>query len=275
MLRGVGGGLVFGIPLIYTMEVGWLGKSAQPQHALVALVVTFVPVYLLVASSGFRSAPDLTRLDVLVDVVTVIGLSLVSVTIVLVVLQRITLTTPLPIVAQTVVFQAVPFSIGAAVAREVFGQQSDKPQPEQDRGYRKRGGEEASRGTMWDLGATAVGAIFIALSIAPTDEVSMFATGIETPWLAVLIAFSLLVTYAIVFVAGFSDQQRRRQQPGLFQHPLTETAIAYLISLGISAAMLWLFGNLDATAPLGAGLIHAVVLSFPASIGGAAGRLVI
>jgi uncharacterized protein (TIGR02588 family) len=104
-LRAIGGGLVFGVPLLYTMEVWSLGRTTQAQHALVALVVTFVPVFLLVGSSGFRKRPDLTRLDVLVDVVTVVGLSLVSVAAVLLILQRITLTTPLPVATRPATFR--------------------------------------------------------------------------------------------------------------------------------------------------------------------------
>ena len=35
------------------------------------------------------------------------------------------------------------------------------------------------RGTVWDLGATTVGAVFVGLSIALTDEVPVLAAGIE------------------------------------------------------------------------------------------------
>lgn len=276
-LRGIGGGLVFGVPLLYTMEVWSLGQTAEAGHALIALALTFAAVSLLVASSGFRRRPDLTRLDVIVDVVIAVGLGLFSVAVVLVILQRVTLATPLATAAQVMMFEAAPFAIGAAVATEVFSRTADQPQRQQQerRGRRGRDDEqEGARGTVWDLGATAVGATFIGLPIAPTDEVPMLASGIEEPWLAVLVATSLLVTYAIVFIAGFSDEKRRRQQVGVLQHPAMETAAAYLVSLGVSVSMLWFFGNLDAD-PFSAWVAHIVVLGFPASIGGAAGRLVV
>ncbi len=277
-LRGIAGGLLFGVPLLYTMEVWWLGQTAEPRRALLSLALTMVPVFLLVASSGFRSAPDLTRLDVLVDAVTVVGLGHLSVAVVLVMLQRITLDTPFTTAAQMIVFEAAPFAIGAAVAREVFSRSTDQP-PRQGHQTLLRGGhngvKEGARGTVRDLGATAVGALFIAMSIAPTDEIPMLAAGIEQPWLAALIVASLLVTYAIVFAAGFSDEGRRRQQTGVLQRPITETAVAYLVSLTISGLMLWFFGNLDTGVPVGAALARTVVLSLPASIGGAAGRLVV
>ncbi len=270
-LRGIAGGLVFGVPLLYTMEVWELGQAVAPGRAVVALGLTFVPVFLLVATSGFRNRPVPTRLDVLVDVVTAVGLALLSVAAVLVILQRITSGTPIPVAAQMIVFEAAPFAIGAAVATEVFNRAGDRPQ-QRDEG---RNEDEGARGTISDLGATAVGATFIALSIAPTDEVPMLAAGIGTPWLAALAVASLVVTYVIVFTAGFSDEEQRRQQTGVLQRPATETAAAYLVSLGISAVMLWFFGNLELGQPLNIALAHTVVLSFPASIGGAAGRLVV
>ncbi len=277
VLRGIGGGLVFGVPLLYTMEMWSLGLTTEPSAALLRLVLTFVPVFLLVASSGFRKTPDLTRLDVFVDVVTVMGLGLLAVTVVLVILQRLTLSTPLPTALKMVVFEAAPFAVGAAVASEVFDRGSDEPRRRREEHSRPTARDDAARGargTAWDLGATAVGATFIGLSIAPTDEVPMLAAGIAQPWLVVLVGASLLVTYAIVFAAGFSDEERRRAQTGVLQRPMTETGVAYLLSLAISAGLLWFFGNLDATTP-GVALAHAVVLSFPASIGGAAGRLVV
>ncbi len=277
VLRGLTGGLVFGVPLLYTMEVWRLGGTAQPWRSLVALVVTFVPVVLLVATSGFRRAPDLTRLDVAIDVVTVLGVALVSVAAVLVLLRRITLGTPPPTMAQMIVFEAAPFAIGAAVASDVLGGASGERQHQSqttEQGRSRQGREGGAGGTVSDLGAAAVGALFIGLAIAPTDEVPMLAAAIDPPWLAVLIVASLVVTYAIVFAAGFSDEERRRKQTGVLQRPMSETAVAYLVSLAISAAMLWFFGNLGAGEPAEA-LSHAVVLSFPASIGGAAGRLVV
>ena len=34
---------------------------------------------------------------------------------------------------------------------------------------------------------------------------------------------SLVISYGIVFEAGFGDQQARREQQGILQHPVTET----------------------------------------------------
>ena len=40
--RGLAGGLMFSLPLLYTMEVWWSGFVAQPMRLLVYVTATFV-----------------------------------------------------------------------------------------------------------------------------------------------------------------------------------------------------------------------------------------
>lgn len=269
-LRGIAGGLLFGVPLLYTMEVWWLGQTATSAHALAALVLAAVPLAALVAGIGFRRRAGMTAVEAGVDVVTALGLGVLSVGAVLVVLQRITPSTPVPVAARMVVFELAPFALGAAVAGEVFARTSDRA-----RGKNAGSGAVGrGDGTVADVAATVMGASFVALAIAPTEEVPLLASGIERPWLVVLVGAALAVTYLIVFSAGFGDQAHRRHgQQGLLQRPTTETFVAYLLSLVVSGALLWFFRNLSSD-PVDA-LVQAVVLSFPAAIGGAAGRLVV
>ena len=271
-LRSIAGGLLFGVPLLYTMEVWWLGQTSSSAHALVGLLITVVPIALLIGIVGFRRRPDVTIADIAVDVVTAVGLGVFVVTVVLVVLQRITLQTPLVTAAQMIVFEVAPFAFGAAIAGEVFARTANREKGEAEDGDDER--QTVNGATLSDLAATAMGAAFVAMSIAPTEEVPMLVTGLERLWLVVLIVAALVVTYLIVFAAGFGDQDARHQQEGLLQHPRTETAFAYLVSLVVAAGLLWFFRNLSVHDPATA-LAEAVVLSFPAAIGGAAGRLVV
>lgn len=127
--------------------------------------------------------------------------------------------------------------------------------------------------TLADLGATVVGAVFISLSIAPTDEVPMIASAMTPIWLLAMMAASLLVSYAIVFVAGFSRQDQRRAHEGPFQHPITETVVCYLLALVTALVLLWIFQR--GLQPWPDLLARVGVLGLPAAIGGAAGRLAI
>jgi putative integral membrane protein (TIGR02587 family) len=270
-LRGIGGGLVLGLPLLYTMEVWWLGETATSARALAILLVTVVPVSLLVRTGGFREQIDVRAVDILVDTIVAIALGVVAAALVLFALQRVSLSTPWPMAVRMVVFEAAPFAVGAAIGRELFRRApdevgGDEAGPAED--------DEGVRGTLWDLGATAVGAMFIASSIAPTDEVTMLTAGIEPHGLIALVVLSLLVSYGIVFLAGFSDQEKRRKQTGVLQHPLTETVVAYVVSLIVAAGALWFFDKVDLRDPAVLTLHRTVVLGFPAAIGGAAGRIV-
>jgi putative integral membrane protein (TIGR02587 family) len=84
---------------------------------------------------------------------------------------------------------------------------------------------------------------------------------------------SLLISYGIVFEANFADQQRRRQQQGIFQQPISETVASYLVSLIAAGFMLWFFQQLSFADPWPMWLSHTLILGLPATVGGAAGRL--
>jgi putative integral membrane protein (TIGR02587 family) len=88
-------------------------------------------------------------------------------------------------------------------------------------------------------------------------------------------ATSLVVSYGIVFAAKFTNYKQRHQQKGLFQSPQTETMISYVISLVAGLLMLWFFQQLTFSDSWIIWLRYGIVLSLPASIGGAAGRLAV
>jgi putative integral membrane protein (TIGR02587 family) len=117
-----------------------------------------------------------------------------------------------------------------------------------------------------------LGALFLSFSIAPTDEISMLAAELDYAHALALIALSLLVTYVIVFASGFGTGQHEQQGP--FQSPLTETVLAYVLSLLVALAALFLFDRIEWGDPLAEIVAMVLVLGLPA-VGGAAGRLVV
>jgi putative integral membrane protein (TIGR02587 family) len=129
--------------------------------------------------------------------------------------------------------------------------------------------------TLRDAGATIAGALFISFSIAPTEEIPMLTANLSSLGAIVLVFFSLIVSYAITFEAGFANQQGRRSQKGVFQSPLSETVFSYLLSLIVAAALLWAFKQLEVADPLLVWLERTIVLGLPATIGGSAGRLAV
>jgi len=298
LVRGASGGLLFGVPLLYTMEVWWTGTTSRPPVMLAVLALLTVPVFALNRTGGFRASRDRRLGDAAADTIEAIALGLVVTAGVLVLLREITPETPIAAALGKVVFESLPFCLGIGVARhflhgdraddddEDTGAESSPSTPRSDRAPGEDRSEAAgpddesddkddgdSGGTIADLGASTIGAVFVAVSIAPTDEVPMIASAMTPAWLMVMVGASLVVSYAIVFVAGFTRQDRRHSHRGIFQRPITETVVCYLLALLAALVLLWCFQR--GLHPWTDVLTRVVVLGVPAAIGGAAGRLAI
>lgn len=283
IVRAASGGLLFGIPLLYTMEMWWIGSQATPAQSIALLLLTLGPVMALNRTSGFRTTKDTTFRDAAIDTVEAVGIGILMALVVLVVLRQITTATPAPAAAAKLIYEAMPFSFGVAVANHFL--RGDRVRDD-DAGSATAGGEstaladndgdgddDALSATVADIGATFAGSTFVALNIAPTQEVPMLAAATGARWQIAIIVLSLLASYAIVFVAEFSGQAKRLSQKGILQRPLTETMVSYLIALIGAAVMLFAFQQLHG--PWTVMLANVVILGLPAAIGGAAGRLAI
>lgn len=292
LVRAMSGGFLFGIPLLYTMEVWWIGSFTEPPQMLAVLAATYLIVLLLNRTDGFRQLhPDSLKQSA-IDSIEAMAIALLCALGTLLLLQQVTLETPLSEALGKVVLETTPFALGVALARSILQEDEDNGDGEDDSSAAPEGkpskDEPAAASdktapaqkllesdTLRDLGATLVGALIIAFNIAPTDEISMLEAAIAPSGLLAVIAASLAISYCIVFAAGFASQKRRQQQSGLFQHPLSETVISYLVSLLLAAAMLWFFHRLGLSDPWQLWFKYTLILGLPATIGGAAGRLAI
>lgn len=274
LVRGASGGFLFGVPLLYTMEVWWYGSWVHPRWVLGALALSFVLVVVLNRTSGFRDSRASGWRDAAADGVEMVAVALVCAAAVLLVLRQITFDTSLDEAVGVTVFEAIPFAFGAALARQLLrhveGDEDDEGAPAD-----LEVGDPAINRSLADAGAAAVGAVVLSFSIAPTDEIPMIAGSVTAPWLAVIVAASLLISYAIVFAADFRDEGGRRTHTGVFQRPFSETVAAYVISLAVAAAMLLFFQRIGPDQSWETWVTWTIVLGLPATIGGAAGRLAV
>jgi putative integral membrane protein (TIGR02587 family) len=212
----------------------------------------------------------------MMDSVEALAIGLLCAATILILLQEVTLETPLDESLGKIIFEAVPFALGVALARTLIrGGDGEEGQADDEVLSGSQRQKKRYQAILADIGATAVGALIVAFNIAPTDEIPTLAAAASAPWLLAVIAFSLAISYGIVFVAGFTAQQKRLQQEGLFQHPLVETVMSYLISLAVAASILWFFHRLGIADPWPIWLRHTILLGLPATIGGAAGRIAI
>lgn len=279
LVRAGSGGLLFGVPLLYTIELTWIGRHTTPLQALVVIAACMALLTVLNRTGGFRSRADQTFRDATMDAVEGVALALVLVVAVQLLLGEIDGSTPVPVVFGMAVYDALAVCVGIGIATHLLGGDDNGDRNGSDAGgegrrERGRGSRTSSplNATAADLGASAIGAVFVSISIAPTDEVRQISASRSPAQLLMIIAASLVVAYAIVFVAGFAGQVDRRRAPGIVQHPVVETLASYVVALVTSAAMLWLFQR-DASSHVM--LTHVIVLGFPAAIGGAAGRLAV
>ncbi|MHC5775330.1 TIGR02587 family membrane protein [Nostoc sp.] len=278
IIRGACGGFLFGIPLLYTMEVWWIGSLAKPQLMMMAIALMFIVVYFLNQIEGFRERRYTWLADqAAMDTVEAIAIGLACSTFVLLLLRELTPETSLKESLGKIIFESVPFAIGVALANQLLGDTRNSNAEGQATEAKKTTNNKGDElhATFADLGATLIGATVIAFNIAPTDEITMLAAAASPPWELAMIVTSLLISYGIVFQAGFSDQQKRKQQKGIFQRPSSETIMSYLVSLLAGTFMLWFFQKLTFSDPWTMWLDHTLMLGLPATIGGAAGRLAI
>ena len=281
ILRGAAGSFLFGIPLLYTVEVWAIGSSTNALRLLVVQAVTFVVVLLLTQIEGFRRSLSIKPIETVLESIEALGIGIICAAIALLLLRRVTLETPLSEALGKLIFEGVPFSLGVTLARSTLERRRSQRRRTFDaesilsvnlRNSVKDSMSSALGNTLIEIDATLIGAIVIAFSIAPTEEIAIIAAGMPSWWLLLVMAASLLISYIIVFASGFTDRTERTQR-GLLLSPITETLLAYVVVLMASALMLVFFQQLTGNNPWQEWLSNVIVLGLPASVGGAAGRI--
>lgn len=278
ILRAAAGSFLFGIPLLYTVEVWAIGSATDSLQLLGVQAATLVVVLMLTQIEGFRRSLTIDPIETVLESIEALGIGTICAAIALILLRRITLNTPLSEALGKLIFEGVPFSLGVTLARSTLERrpasqrrilEADLLLPEAAVTFR-----DVLRDTLADIDATLIGAMVIAFSIAPTEEITIIASDLPPLWLLLVMVASLLLSYIIVFASGFTNRKERVRR-GLWLSPLTETLLAYVVVLISSALMLVFFQQLTAASPWQAWLENIIVLGLPASVGGAAGRVLV
>ena len=277
LVHDLAGAFLFGMPFLYTMEVWWRGNTAGPPRMLLGLALTYIALVVLehAASARFNSTAPWPR--ALTEAVQALATGLVAAAIGLTVIGFLRPEAGLHAIVGRVVMEGLPFSLGVGLADFLLGEKEDG-------GHEKGGGraseekkvsEDARRRILSRAGATALGATAIALTLAPTLEIPLIASGLGYPRLLVMMCASLVISYMIVFASNFVATEARHEHRGGFNAPLVETTISYMISFVMAGGMLWLYQLIDLNDSPDLWVSYIVVLGLPASVGGAAGRLAV
>ncbi|HET8839568.1 MAG TPA: TIGR02587 family membrane protein [Flavobacteriaceae bacterium] len=267
--RGIIGGLLFSLPIIYTMEVWWTGFLASPEKLIVYVLMTFALLLGYNKFAGMRK--DASFLEICRDSVEETGLAFIITFLFLWLVDRITLEMSLQEIVGKVIVESMVMAIGISVGTAQLGQKSDE-----NSGMVGDNDEEEPDSRNQDqyvqLSVLSVcGAALVASSVAPTEEIMVM--GIQSSFWQLLLMVVLSVALSAVTLY-FSDFRGTIHNSTEIEIMAVHISLCYLISLLVSIALLWFYGRLD-NVSFQAGLAQTIVLSIPASVGASAGRLLI
>lgn len=259
--RAFGGAIIFALPMLMTMEMWELGFSIEPpRFALLLLLV----VPLLVGLSHYIGFEDTFGWkDDVVDAFAAYAVGFIAAAPLLLLFGVIQPSMSADEIIGKISLQAIPGSIGALLAQSQFGASGGKD--------RKQERRDSYGGEMFFMG---VGAIFLSLNVAPTEEMILISYQM-TAWHAlVLCVLSLVLMHAFVYSFEFKGKSDLPHGISGWSAFLRYTTTGYALCLIISAYMLWTFGRMGGLAADEL-VMATVVLAFPAAIGAAAARLIL
>ena len=258
--RGFAGAVVFGLPLMMTMEMWWFGFTLSGWMLLQFALVNLALLVALSRVSGFDESRGATE-DVL-DALAAFGIGAIASAAVLGLFAKIAPATPLPEIAGMIVIQTIPASFGAMIADKLFGE-DDKSGKHRSR-RRSYGGQ---------LILLLSGALFLSFTMSPTEEIALIAFQM-TAWHALaMMVVTVAVMHVLVYSAGFASRGID-QRPAGIAVLLRFTIVGYGLAVLASAYILWTFGRFEGL-DLAAAAQMIVVLALPAGIGAAIARMVV
>lgn len=262
LARAVGGALLFAFPLLMTMEMWSLGFTMPPLRLAVFLLLSLPLLFGLSYYAGFRKTYG--PLDDALDALAALAVGFVTAAVLLAVFGILRPGQPADEVMGKLVLQAVPAAIGALLARRQLAAEgdaaSDGPEAENHR--------DTYASEMFLM---AVGALFVAFNVAPTEEMVLIAYRM-TPWHALaLAAFSIGLLHVVVYSLGFAGQHPHERPWLAFAH---FTLPGYAIALMVGLYVQWTFGHMDGQSSAALAMT-TVVLAFPGALGAGAARLLV
>lgn len=256
--------MIFSLPLLYTMEVWWAGFSLGSERLLLLLGFTFLILLGYNTYAGVR--PDETWAGVVIDSIEELGLGLVVSAAFLFLLGRILPGDSWREVMGKVVLEALLIAIGISIGTAQMTDGDEQEVQGKERGARPKD-------LLGVLSLSACGAVVLATNIAITDEIVVI--GLEsTSWqLIAMVAISLVLGALIMAFSDLLDKRSCAAATGYFKL-VYGSVVSYSVAFCCAAVILYLFGRFEGLALAGC-LAMTVVLAVPASMGAAAGKLLI
>jgi len=265
LARGTAGALLFALPMLMTMEMWFLGLYINPWRLLLLCILNLPLLLLLARRIGFENIHSWGQ--AVRDAITAYGLGIaVSAAVLLlfgILNDQITVST----IITKIALQSVPASIGALLGRSQLGQHSDAQDEEE-------GEYSGKTGYPHELFMMMVGALFLNLNVAPTEEMILIAYKVTPYHILALCLLSVAIMHGFVYALHFKGSHQLHEGQQWWQSFIRFTLPGYVIAIAISIYTLWTFERLDHTS-LSQIMSAAVILGVPASIGAASARLIL
>ena len=264
LARAFAGATLFAVPLLMTQEMWRLGFHTDRWKLALYLAIGIPTVILLSRHAGFRHTTD--WLDDVMDGLSAMFVGAVVASALLLLMGVIAPDQPLREIVGKIAIQTVPAAIGAVIARKQLGRGRGEDEGDED---------DAPDPTYFgELFLMSVGTLFIALNVAPTEEVLLIARQMAAWQAVILVVLSLGVLHVLVYKLGLPGQEQGPEGRSPWAVFIHFSAAGYLVALATCLYILWTFDRTD-----GAGAMEllkvVVVLGFPGAIGAAIARLVV
>ena len=265
LARAFAGAILFSFPIIMTMEMWSLGFAIE-HYRLTLFIIIAIP--LLVGLSYFIGFEDTSSfLDDIVDAFVAYAVGFVTSALMLFLFNVLDFSMSFDEIIGKISIQAVVAAIGAMLAQsELGGNKKEKQNADKKRRNAMYGGE---------LFLMAVGAIFLAMNPAPTEEIVLIGYKMTDVSVILLAIFSIILMHIFVYKVGFRGQEKHKPEDSSFWSIfLRFTIVGYALVLMISLYLVWTFGHTDGLSFEDTVKI-TVVMGFPGTLGAAASRLIL
>ncbi len=267
LARAFAGAILFSFPILMTMEMWFLGFYMNGWRLALFTLLTVPMLVGLSYYDGFEPTSCLT--DDVADTFVAFAVGFVCSTALLFLFGVINSEMSVGEITGKISIQAIIGSFGAMFAQSLLVGGDD----EKDDQAAKRQRDTSYFGELFLM---AIGAIFLSLSVAPTEEMILISFKMSDWHTLALVIGTLLLMQAFFYAVEFRGGDKlnphgKKTFTGVF---FRFTSVGYAIALLISFYVLWTFGSLDEM-DFAEKIKAVIVLGLPAAVGASASRLIL
>lgn len=259
--RGLIGGLLFSLPMLYTMEMWWAGFIVSPLRLIVYLITGLFILLVYNHYVGIRKSH--TVLEGISESVEEMGIALLLTILILWLTERIAPGMSFEEITGKTIIEAVTVAIGISVGKTQLGESGNDDE-----------GEVRMPNLYRGIGIALCGALLVSSNIAPTEEVVVIALEAPAFKLFIIAALSIILAGVVLYFSNFNGSDLWVMAPQNAHDILFGSLVTYAVALVSSAFLLWFFNRFEDIAVY-AMVAQTVTLSFPSALGASAGRLLI